>query len=258
MAKKKNKDEEIIEDGERKSSKVLTGIIGFIVVLVWLAIFAMLIKLDVGGFGSNVMAPILRNVPVINKILPAESLVGSDELADSSYPYKTLDEAIARIKELELDVANLQTQNEDNLTMIADLTSENARLKVFEENQLAFQERVAEFDEQVVFNEKAPDIDEYKKFYEGIEPENAAEIYQKVIEQQQYDEKIQDYAETYGAMDPATAAAIFEEMTGNLDTVQKILWNLDTDQRAAILNEMDSLLAAKLTALMEPIQDTTN
>ena len=80
MAKKKN-DEELIEDGEKKSSKVLMGVIGFIVVLVWLAIFAMLIKLDVGGFGSNVMTPILKNVPVLNKILPES---GTDEdIADS-------------------------------------------------------------------------------------------------------------------------------------------------------------------------------
>ena len=59
-------------------------------------------------------------------------------------------------------------------------------------------------------------------------------------------------------MEPAAVAKVFEEMTGNLDTVQKILWNLDTDLRAAILDEMDPLLAAKITALMEPIQNTTN
>ena len=94
MAKKKN-DEELIEDGEKKSSKVLMGVIGFIVVLVWLAIFAMLIKLDVGGFGSNVMTPILKNVPVLNKILPES--VTDEDIADSSYPYKTLDEAFAKI-----------------------------------------------------------------------------------------------------------------------------------------------------------------
>ena len=255
MAKKKN-DEELIEDGEKKSSKVLMGVIGFIVVLVWLAIFAMLIKLDVGGFGSNVMTPILKNVPVLNKILPES--VTDEDIADSSYPYKTLDEAIAKIKELEVENANLQTQNEDSLAQIANLTSENTRLKVFEDNQNAFQQRVAEFDNKVVFNDKAPDIDEYKKFYEGIQPENAAQIYQKVIEQQQYDEKIKNYAETYGNMEPAAVAKVFEEMTGNLDTVQKILWNLDTDLRAAILDEMDPLLEAKITALMEPIQNTTN
>ena len=161
MAKKKN-DEELIEDGEKKSSKVLMGVIGFIVVLVWLAIFAMLIKLDVGGFGSNVMTPILKNVPVLNKILPES--VTDEDIADSSYPYKTLDEAIAKIKELEVENANLQTQNEDSLAQIANLTSENTRLKVFEDNQNAFQQRVAEFDNKVVFNDKAPDIDEYKEY----------------------------------------------------------------------------------------------
>ena len=29
-------------------------------------------KMDVGGFGSNVLTPILKDVPVINKILPSK------------------------------------------------------------------------------------------------------------------------------------------------------------------------------------------
>ena len=30
----------------------------------------MLIKLDVGGFGSGVLAPVIKDVPYLNKILP--------------------------------------------------------------------------------------------------------------------------------------------------------------------------------------------
>lgn len=36
----------------------------------WLIIMALLVKLDVGGFGSTVLAPILKDVPYINRILP--------------------------------------------------------------------------------------------------------------------------------------------------------------------------------------------
>ena len=41
-----------------------------IIILVWVAILCALVKLDVGGFGSGVLAPVLKNVPVVNKILP--------------------------------------------------------------------------------------------------------------------------------------------------------------------------------------------
>ena len=53
-----------------------------IIILVWLGIIGLLIKLDVGGFGSQVLAPVLSDVPVLNKILPeseeTESTTGED------------------------------------------------------------------------------------------------------------------------------------------------------------------------------------
>ena len=42
-----------------------------LIVIVWIAILCLLIKLDVGGFGSGVLAPVLKDVPIVNKILPA-------------------------------------------------------------------------------------------------------------------------------------------------------------------------------------------
>lgn len=45
---------------------------------------------------------------------------------------------------------------------------------------------VKEFDEKVVFNKKAPDISEYEKYYQQIEPENAEDIYKQVIFKTQY------------------------------------------------------------------------
>ncbi|NLG04416.1 MAG: hypothetical protein GX567_11410, partial [Clostridia bacterium] len=38
-------------------------LITFFIVVIWLAILGFLIKLDVGGFGSSVLAPVLRDVP---------------------------------------------------------------------------------------------------------------------------------------------------------------------------------------------------
>lgn len=68
-----------------------------------------------------------------------------------------------------------------------------------------------------------PDIEEYKKWYEQISPDNAAQIYKEVCEKIQYSQKIQDWATTYAAMDAADAAAIMQEMTGDTDIVSKIL-----------------------------------
>ena len=64
--------EEELEESSGGSGPVV--IVTFIIVVIWIAILALLIKLDVGGFGSTVLRPILQNVPVVNKVLPEEKM----------------------------------------------------------------------------------------------------------------------------------------------------------------------------------------
>ena len=70
MAKKdKNKENKVSTD-ESTGSKIVTVLIVLVIVVIWLAIFGVLIKLDVGNFGSEVLYPVLKDVPVVNMILP--------------------------------------------------------------------------------------------------------------------------------------------------------------------------------------------
>ena len=123
-------------------------------------------------------------------------------------------------------------------------------MKVFEDNQQAFEERVKEFDKNVVFNENAPSIDEYKAYYEEINPTNAEEIYRQVIEQLQYSEAIKGKAEIYRKMEPKAAAQILETMTADVGSVAEILLSMKATDSANILAEMDSVVAAKITKKM--------
>jgi flagellar motility protein MotE (MotC chaperone) len=251
MAKKKKEAvENNIEGEEKRGSRIVSILIALVIVVIWLLVFALLIKLDVGGFGSRVLAPVLGDVPIINKILPGDAGYTDSE----GNVYKTLDAAMARISELELALDAQNTSGSANADYIAQLEAEIARLQTFEDAQKAFEERVAEFDKEVVFNDKAPEIEEYKKFYEGIEPDNAATIYQMVVEQLQIDASIQEQGERFSKMDPATAADILSEMTGDLDLVCNILRSMKTQQSAEIIENMESEFAAKITkkmALME-------
>lgn len=63
----------------------------------------MLIKLDVGGFGSGVLAPVIKDVPYLNKILP-DSVTEEVSTEDSQYAYTNLDDAINRTKSLRLSL----------------------------------------------------------------------------------------------------------------------------------------------------------
>jgi len=225
--KGKKKDKK--KKGEEKEgifSRILTIIIVLFIVAIWLAIFALLIKYDVGGFGSTVLRPMLKDIPGINQILP--DIPDEQAAEENNYPYKNLPEAMDRISELEAKLAAANGTKKGNANYLAQLEAEVSRLKTFEENQLQFQTEKDKFDKEVVFNDKAPDIEEYKKYYESIDPDNAAEIYRQVVEQQDTEK--------------------------DLDLVANILLHMKTKEAGAILAKMDANMAAKITKKISIMQ----
>lgn len=232
-----------------ESSKAAVFFVTLVIIVVWLAILVLLIKWDVGGFGSTVMRPILKDVPYLNRILPE----GDEELStEDEYPYHNMDEAIDYIKELEQELAAAQQGNSENDAYVADLEAQAERLREYEAEKAEFEEQKEKFYNEVVFSDNAPDINEYREYYEGIDPENAEQLYKQVIEQQQTDQQIEDYVKAYSNMPAKDAAAIFDTMTDNLDLVAKILENMSAQSRGDILAEMTAETAAKVTEIMEP------
>jgi flagellar motility protein MotE (MotC chaperone) len=159
------------------------------------------------------------------------------------------------IKQLEVQIDTLTKERDDAATQIADLQAEVERLKVFEDQQLAFEERVKAFDKNVVFNDKAPSIEEYKAYYEEINPTTAEEIYRLVLEQLQYDESIIEKANIVKTMKPSQAAAVLQEMTADMEWVAKVLLSMKTDECAAIMDKMDQLYVAKIFKKMADMDE---
>lgn len=247
MAKKK-KNPDVENEGE-KEGKGAVILVGLILIILWIAILGLCIKLDVGGFGSNVMYPVLKDVPVINKILPK---VEEDIVYNEDYPYATLADALEQIKALELEIQQLQESGAADAQTISDLQAEVSRLKQFEDNQVAFQELKNQFYEEVVYGDNALSVEEYRKYYEEIEPEQAEQLYKQVLKSVTLDDEVQKYASAYSAMKPAQAAGIFEAMTDDLELAGEILWAMDSDSRGKILGAMDAEIAARITKIMEP------
>lgn len=230
---------------ESGGSKAITALIAIIIVLIWLAVFAFLVKLDIGGIGSNVLYPVLKDVPVINKILPDAS--EEQQASEGNYKYNTLKSANARIAELEKRLESETGTSTANSDYIADLEAEVKKLQKYKNEQDAFERRVAEFDEKVVFTKNAPDITEYRSYYEQIAPENAEKIYKQVLDALMYSEKAKELATQYSKMEAASAAKILSEMSEDLDLVCDILENMGESNAAAILQEMDTTYAAQIT-----------
>lgn len=235
------------EEGGGFSAFIVTAVI----IIVWLGILALLIKMDVGGFGSNVLAPVISDVPVLNKILPKST---ETEVSDGeSYGgYTNLKEAVDQIERLELQLEQAQSNMNVDSEEIAQLKAEVERLSTFEANQIEFQRIKNQFYQEVVYAEKGPGAEEYARYYETMDPETAQNLYKEVVAEEAVAEEIKDYAQAYSEMKPAEAAAIFEEMTNNLDLAARILGVMEPDDRGAILGKMDPEIAARITKIMDP------
>lgn len=240
---------DIDDEDEGFSPSVL--IIVILIVIIWMAILALLIKLDIGGFGSGVLRPILKDVPVINRILP-EPTSTEEYVGD----FDNLPDALAEIERLNKQIDELKSElakgGDEESEEVKALKEEIVRLRTFEDSQVEFQKLKTEFYEEVVFSDKAPEIEQYKAYYEEIDPDNAEYLYKQVVAQIETDKIMDEYVKAYSEMKPKQAAAIFNEMGDNLDLVAKILGQMDTNARAKILGVMDKELASKLTKIMDP------
>ena len=254
-AKKKAKE---LESQERELDEQIDGssasvvIVTLFIILIWLGILVLLVKMDVGGFGSNVLTPILKDVPVINKILPSESTTETTKNEEAYGGYNSLKDAVEQIKTLEKQLDQAQRTNATYAEQIDTLKTEVQRLKTFEDNQVEFQKIKEQFYEEVVYAENGPGADEYRQYYEEMDPTTAEALYKQVIQTEAADKQMQEYANTFSNMQASEAAAILGNMTDNLDLAASILKNLDVSTRGAILGAMDSAIAARIVKIMDP------
>ena len=241
----------ITEDDGSTFPVIFTTII---IVIVWLAIICAMVKLDVGGFGSGVLTPLLKDIPVVNMILPdsrTSSNVSDEDDVDTT-GYSSLKEAGKEIRALQEELADTQADSAAKDETISSLSEEVDRLRTFEDKQVEFERIKNEFYNEVVYADHGPGADEYVKYYQSMDPALAESLYKQVIVEQQTSQEIIDYAKAYSSMKPAQAAAIFESMTDDLELAAKILYQMEAGDRGKILGAMDSEIAAKLTKIMDP------
>lgn len=244
------KREDQLEDDEEKGG-FGTFLATIMIVMVWLAVILVIIKLDVGGFGSKVLTPILEDVPVLNRILPGNPVRETND-PESYGGYSSLTDAVEYIRQLELELEKAQTSNNEKDNEIAELNAEVTRLKEFEQRQVEFQRIKTEFYEEVIYAEKGPGAEAYQKYYEAMDPSTAEYIYRQVVVQLEESKEIQDWAAAFSQMKPKQAAKILEEMEDSLDVAARILKTVGAERRGDIMGAMDPEIAAKLTKIMDP------
>lgn len=237
---------------EGGGSRLVNVLIVLLIIIIWLVVFGLLIKFDVGGLGSNVMRPVLKDIPLVNRILPASSEL--EEAEEGNYKYTTLKSANARIAELEKQLESEGGTTAANSNYISELEAEVQSLRTYKNEYDAFQQRVKDFETNVVYADEAPDLEAYRAYYEEISPENAEAIYRQVVGDLQYTERAKELATTYSGMEPDKAAERLEKMSEDLDLVCDILRNMKESQAALIVQEMSVEFAAQVTKKISMIK----
>ncbi len=244
-------EEELDED--REGNGFVTFLATLFIILLWLGVICVVIKLDIGGFGSSVLTPILKDVPVVNLILPKSG--ETETLNPEDYGgYSNLRDAVAQIYLLEAQLEASQTQNNDKDAQLEALKAEIERLREFETMQVDFQRIRNEFYSEVIYAENGPGAEEYRKWYEEMDPTTAEYLYKQVVQQLEASQEIKDYVQAYSEMKPKQAAAILEEMTDNdgIQLVARMRKEMNAEDRGNILGVMDSAVAARVTKILDP------
>lgn len=217
LAKKKREMQGELDElkGNTAKGKAVCVFVFFTLIGLLMGIFVGMVKLDIGGVASEVLAPVIADVPVLRNILPVEM------------QKKSASELAAEQKQQEAAAAAEAERAAEEEAAAEEAAEEEAQ-------QEAAEKAKAEAEAEQAAEEAAAEAE--------AAAEEAAEEEAKAL---------QDYVDTYSAMKPRDAAKVFDSMMPDQeDLVVRILENLTSNQRAAILSKMSVANAAILTEKM--------
>lgn len=238
---KNTKIEENQISNEKKKNKmpliITSGVLLFIVGI------GIIIHFNIGNLTEKYLRTPLEKIPIINNLLLTKNQ------REDRYLNLSKEDLISQIEELENTLEKKEQLIDIKENTIEDLESEIKRLKEIEDNQIQYRSDKQKFDEMIASQNPA----EFMEFYKEMYPDTAAQVYEKLIGEEKQLQDVKKYSEPFQTMDPANAAKVFEEMIGtDIDLVVLILNNIDSEQQAAILGEMNPTEAAKVIKTMAP------
>ena len=234
---------------EKKQNRRKSGGFGkFIAMFMIAAVLAFtvgVLAFNLFGIRDKYLVDVLRNVPIVNSLLPKETVPG----AGDSYASMSREQLIQLID-------SLNTQANQDKKEISDLTD---RIKVNEsdlQRLLAQEKSVSDFEAekrafaQSVVNQNP---EAFVKYYESIDRATQDTLYQTTSVQLAAVKEAKNYFTAISAMDEASAAQMLTQLTAtDMNLVVAILKNIDTTQTAGILSAMDPAAAARVAKAMSP------
>ncbi len=253
-----NSDANSNKGGKKKRSKVSTILMIILDIVIitaaFGAVFYFIFYNNIGGVTEKYYSTV-KSIPLLNLALPEApdalnpKYMTQDEIRKKYIEFKAENEQLKKqLSDAEKKAGELQVYKDDTdkLTQEAQtkLQSLETREATIAEKEKQLEEQKSKLDEIIAMGDK----EAYKQYYESIDAENAEVLYQAVIKEQQTDENIKKFAQVYAEMDPAAAAAIFEQLgTSKLDMITETLKAMNKVNSSKILEAMPSDFAAKVT-----------
>ncbi len=211
---KKQMQEELDElKGETPKAKALGVVVFLLVIGILFGILLALIKMDVGGFASETLAPLIGDVPVVRSILPKDLQRPSQNEIAASEQQQADSEAAAASEAAASEAAAQEAADSEATAASEQAVSEEAASEAAASEAAASEEAASEA---------------------------AAE------------QALVDYVKTYSSMKPKDAAAVFDGMMPDgMKLVVKILENMTAQQRSDILSKMNTQNASDITVEMD-------
>lgn len=230
---KKEMEKEIAALNENGAGSKIKSIIIFLtIIILFLGVLAGMVKADVGGFGSGILAPIIGNVSGLNKILPNKSVAST---ASDNTPAKTNTNDTTAGLSSGTDASSANTKSTANTQSTADTSQVVANATGVSNTKTS------------ASSQKAVTA---KKSSASQAAQAASRTANTTDAQAAKEAKLADYVDTYSKMNAKNAASILGNMTGDLPLVAKILMNMRASKRADIMANLDVNIASKLTLLM--------
>lgn len=212
LKQEKKKTQEELDElrGKTTGGKIACVLVFFGVIAVLGGIFIGLVKGNVGNLASDVLAPVIGDVPIVRSILPTE------------YQTKTAGELKAEAQAAADAAASEQAASEQAASEQAaseQAASEQAASEQAVSEQAASEQAAAE---QAASEQQAADeaaLEDYVNTYSKMKPKTAAQVFDNMMPDQS-------------------------------ELIVKILTKMTADQRAAILSNMSVSNASQLTVLM--------